>query len=84
MAGIDDRRVGDDAVRHAAWGYVGRIVADVGQLGGCLRLIVTEDQCSPWGSWGNVGDELRVGVYYALRVAVGLCADIAHDPGSAG
>ena len=49
MAGIDYRRVGDDAVGHAARGYVGRIVADVGQLGGCLRLIVTEDQSSPGG-----------------------------------
>jgi hypothetical protein len=31
-----------------------------------------------------VGDELWVGVDDALRVAVGLCTAIAHDPGGAG
>ena len=61
-----------------------RVVADVGELGGCLRLVVTEDQSGAWGGLCNVGDELRVGVDDALRVAVGLCAAIAHDPGDAG
>ena len=71
-------------VGHAARGYVSRIVADVGELGSCLRLVVTEDQSSAGGCLCDMGDELRVGVDDALRVAVGLCTAIAHDPGGAG
>ena len=84
MAGVDDGRMGDYAVRHRVRGDMGFVVADVGDMSSLLGLIVAEDYGGAWGGRGDVRDELRVCVDYTLRIAVGLCTAITHDPGSTG
>jgi hypothetical protein len=76
--------VGDDAVRHGVWGDVGLIVPDVSDVGGSLRLIVAEDYGCSRRCRGDASDELGVGVDDTLRIAVGLCTAITHDPGFSG
>jgi hypothetical protein len=60
------------------------VVADVGDVSSLLGLVVAEDYGSSWGGRCDARDELGVCVDYTLRVAVGLCTAIAHDPGSTG
>ena len=81
MSGIDDGGMGDDTVRHGVGVDMGFVVTDVGDMCGLLGLVVTEDYGCTGRGRGEVRDELRVCVDYTLRVTVGLCTAIAHDPG---
>ena len=60
------------------------VVADVGDMRSLLGLVVSEDYGSSGRGQCDVRDELAVCVDYTLRVAVGLCTAVAHDPGSTG
>ncbi len=60
VSGIDDRGMGNDAVRHGVGGDVGFVVADVGNMRSLLGLVVTEDYGSMGRGRGDVRDELRV------------------------
>ena len=84
MSDIDDGSMGDDAVRHGVGGDMGFVVANVGDMSSLLGLVVAEDYGGAWGGRGDVRDELWICVDYALRIAVGLCTTITHDPGSTG
>ena len=84
MARIDDRRMGNDAVRHAVRGYVRCVVTDVGELGGGLRLVVTKYQSGSGRGGGDAVNDLGVRIDNSLREAVGLGSAIAHDPGFTG
>ena len=84
MAGIDDGSMGDYAVRHEVRGDMGFVVADVGDMSGLLGLVVAEYYGGSGRGRGYVRDKLWVCVDYALRIAVGLCTAITHDPGSTG
>ena len=63
---------------------MGFVISNVGDMGCLLCLVVAEDYGGASWSRGDMGDKLRVGVDYTLRIAVGLGAAIAHDPGCTG
>ena len=76
--------MGDDAVGHGVGGDVRCVVTYVGNMGGRLRLIVTECEASVWWCRRYPAHELWIGVDDALRIAVCLRTAIADDPGWAG
>ena len=84
MPSVDDGGMSNDAVRHGVWSDVCGVVAEVSYLRGVLGLVIAEYEAGVGRSRSDSGDEMRVCVDYSLRVAVRLCAAIAHDPGITG
>ena len=60
------------------------VLADVSNVRGRLRLIVTKDQCCARWGWCDAGNNLGICIDYSLRETVGLGATVTHDPGRTG